>query len=93
MTINHQPHYIGDCTQLSGMKIQNMNDNRVDITRKTFLQYVPHSILKEYEKSLGYDNSLKMCNDWYISYHKSKYNGKKCVFFKHSAIEYVFLIK
>ena len=65
-----------------------------DISRSTFLKHVDRDELDELAKELSYstrrDGGLMMCNDWHISYHRSKLHGKTVYFFKHSAIEYVF---
>lgn len=37
------------------------------------------------------NNGLKMWKDWAISYYKGIYEGLPCYFFKHSAIEYIFV--
>ena len=71
-----------------------MIDNSVDISRKTFLKYINRDELKNIEESLGYSQHHKqgliMANDYHVSYHRSKVYGKRCYYFRHSAIEYVF---
>jgi hypothetical protein len=32
-----------------------------------------------------------MAGDWHVSYHRSKYKGKTVYYFRHSAIEYIFI--
>lgn len=37
------------------------------------------------------NRGLTMKGDWHISYHRSVYQGQPCLFYAHSAIEYVFV--
>lgn len=73
----------------------NMIDTSIDITRETFLKHVNKDSLMQVESDLGYDRHYKqgltMAGDYHVSYHRSKLHGKRCYFFKHSAIEYVFI--
>jgi len=75
--------------------LSDMIDNAIDITRKTFMKYVYMSELKDIEMSLGYDNHYKqgltMAGDYHVGYHRSKLHGKRVYYFRHSAIEYVFV--
>ena len=65
------------------------------ITRRTFLRNVDRASLADVERALGYAPHdpgavLRMANDHHVSYHRSRLHGRRCYFFKHSAIEYVF---
>jgi len=75
--------------------LSEMIDNAIDITRRTFLKYVDDSELADIAENLGYcwhhSQGLTMAGDWHISYHRSKLHGKRVYYFKHSAIEYVFI--
>lgn len=70
-------------------------DNADDIEWDEFLDSVDMTD-QELNEMMGYDYSdlpeLKLQTDYAVSFHKSKYNGRDCVFFKHSAIEYVFYL-
>jgi hypothetical protein len=72
-----------------------MINDAIDITRQTFLKHVDRDSLREVEASLNYEDhpkkGLTMAADWTVSYHRSKLHGKRVYFFKHSAIEYVFV--
>ena len=72
-----------------------MIDDAIDITRQTFLQHVDREELAEIEQNMGYAahplQGLTMAADWHVSYHRSKWKGKRCYYFRHSAIEYYFL--
>lgn len=71
--------------------LTDMIDQAIDITRDTFLTHVDKDQMKEIENQLGYGPWLRMKNDYHVSYHRSKLHGKTVYFFKHSAIEYVFV--
>jgi len=75
--------------------LSDMVDNAIDITRSTFVRHVDKDSLAVLEKELGYERfkrrGLTMANDWAVQYYRSKLHGTTVYFFKHSAIEYVFL--
>lgn len=82
--------YVTNCVQAAGHDIQAMVDDSRDITRRTFLRYVDKASLAELERDLGYGSWLHMASDWHVSYSRSRYRGRPCVYFTQSAIEYVF---
>ena len=75
--------------------LMDMIDNAIDITRKTFLQHINREDLQILEDALSYSKhprqGLTMAADWAVSYHRSKLHGKRVYYFRHSAIEYVFI--
>ena len=77
-----------------GAAINSMAEQASDITRRTFLTYVNANELHIVEDSLEYDRhparGLTMAGDWHVSYHKSRFRGVPVVYFRHSAIEYIF---
>ena len=81
------------CVSANGNDITVMVDNSTEITRRTFLKYIDRENFRECEKSLGYVSrgGLAMANDHAVSYYKSHYRGRKCVYFYWSAIEYIFI--
>jgi len=83
-----------NCVSARGADITEMKDGAEQITRRTFLKYVSRETLAEMEVNLGYDRhhkqGLTMAQDWCVSYWKSEYRGKPCVYFDHSSIEYVY---
>jgi len=93
--INTNMRFYGRCIELSGRKITQMVDDAKPITRKTFLKHVKLENLQQIEESLGYSRhprqGMTMASDCYVSYYKSNYNGKPCVYFDHSRIEHVFI--
>ena len=89
--------YLRNCVSWPEDDIDNLSkmiDDATDITRSTFLKHVNRASLKEIEQMLGYSEhpsqGLTMAGDWHVSYHRSKLNGKRVYYFRHSAIEYVF---
>lgn len=82
------------CVDAHGASIHQMVDDSREITRRTFLKHVDHESLQALEQLLAYarhpSQGLTMAADWHVSYHKSRYRGKPCVYFVHSAIEYIF---
>jgi hypothetical protein len=94
-------HYYGNCVgwplgdvHCPGGLID-MIDSAQDITRKTFAGRADQKDLKMLEKMLGYathhSQGLTMPKDWHVSYHKSTLHGRTVYYFRHSAIEYVFV--
>lgn len=65
-----------------------------EITRRTFLRHAHSGDLRELEAALGYARhprqGLTMAADWYVSYHRSRWKGRPCVYLVHSRIEYIF---
>ena len=64
-----------------------------DISQKTFMRHCGESA-REVFSQLGYARhprqGLTAAGDWHISYHRSKWDGRRCYFFKWSAIEHIF---
>ncbi len=80
-----------NCVNSTERAITEMVDGSIDITRRTFLKYVDRDSLRFVEADLGYDYHPSMAGDWHVAYHRSKYCGKPCIYFVHSAIEYIFV--
>ena len=85
--------YITNCTESTAEKISNMVDNAKEIKYNTFLKHVKLNDLKSmfHFYSWNNDGGLKMKNDYAVSFYKSKYEKKPCVFVCWSAIEYIFI--
>jgi hypothetical protein len=86
--------FTGTCVELNGRDIMAMTDNELDITRRTFLKHVDREQLARLERNLGYVahhlQGLTIAADWHVSYHRSKYRGRRAYYFKWSGIEHVF---
>ena len=80
-----------DCVSSTAELISPMIDESEEITREQFLEEVDQEQQAEIEEKLGYGEWLTMDKDWHVSYHRSNYDGKDCVYFCWSAIEHVFV--
>ena len=81
-------HFITDCISARAQDIHDMTDNAREITYATFRRYVNTC---ELEEMLGYNGSgLKLKDDWAVSFYRSKYRRKTCVYVSWSSIEYIF---
>ena len=70
-------------------------DNSRQISYNTFIANVNKNDMEMLIDNLGYSKHYKQglifSKDWHISYHKSKtQKGKTVYYFTHSAIEYIF---
>lgn len=85
--------YIGDCTGLSGDLISNMTDTAEDLTYDEFIFIVSENELVKVFPDYDWNNgkNLKLRDDWAVSFHKSKYDGRDCLYVKWSAIEFVWI--
>ncbi len=45
-----------------------------------------------YSTNPGKSGDLTLRKDWHVSYHRSKYNGVKCLYLVHSGIEYIWTL-
>lgn len=78
------------CVSANGNDINEMQYSGTEITRRTFLKRVDRDSMRDQETMLGYTRDFVMSNDWHVRYYKGTYRGKPCVYFVHSAIEYIF---
>ena len=90
-------HYAGNCVGTppeSVPTLTRMIDDNLEITRRTFLRRVDRDELAGLAEGLGYakhpSQGLTMAADWSVSYHRSHWNGRRCYYFRWSAIEYYF---
>jgi hypothetical protein len=72
-----------------------MQDKAVSITYRTMRRKLG-KVLTDVEEMLGYDTGrgkrgLRMKNDFAVSFYKSTYQGKPCLYFVWSHIEHIFL--
>lgn len=85
--MNKQFIYETCCVNSTAEKIQDMVDNAIEITYRTFSKYVD---IKSIEQQFGYGNYLRLKNDYHVSFHRSKYDGRLCYYMRHSGIEYIY---
>ena len=80
------------CVNSTYELISDMVNNSTEITANTFFKYVS---LQDVNEMFGYNQNCPLLNsikkDYHVTYYKSHYNGQKCYYLKHSAIEYVFI--
>ncbi len=79
------------CIDSKAQWIWDMVDDAVDITYETMRKRVVG--LDEWAKYMGYElhasRGLTLKDDAYVTYHRSRYRGKRCYYLIHSAIEYI----
>ncbi len=90
--------YYKNCVAHGDVDVDWLNeaiDGNIQVSRCCFLQHVNREDLRISEEQLGYEShpsrGLTMAGDWHISYHRSKYDGRRCYYFRHSGIEFIFL--
>lgn len=87
--------FLTNCVSSTARDITPMVDAERNITRRTFLKHVDRRSLERVEAELGYSahpaQGLTMAGDYHVAYYRSTFRGKPCVFFRWSAIEYVFV--
>lgn len=84
------------CVNSDYKSITDMQTKAKPITYRTLRRCVGAAVLEPIEQNLCYDTGterggLRMSRDWAVSYAKSEYQGKPCLYFAHSHIEYIFL--
>jgi hypothetical protein len=80
--------YYGNCVNLNGSKISDMVESSKEISYNTLTKNIKggRKILNEMFGTIPH-----ISKDWSVSFYSSKFDGKRCYFLKHSAIEYVFI--
>ncbi len=83
--VDHSP---GEVPALSAMV-----DDAIDVTLATIRKHCGG--FNAWAMVMGYAKTrregLVIADDWAVSYHRSKYNGKRCYYVRWSAIEYIWL--
>jgi Tfp pilus assembly protein PilV len=74
--------------------IEAMRKQSREVTLGTFRRHCRDLI--SWEAHNGYDTlddrgGLRLKNDWHVAYYRSVYQGKRCYYLVHSAIEYIWL--
>jgi hypothetical protein len=83
------------CIYSTAELINALQESARPISRRTFLRYVDRAELRTIETNLGYEatsrhGGLSMARDWHVAYYRGVYDGRPCVYFDHSRIEYIF---
>ena len=69
-----------------------MIEDAEPMERAEFLACVDTDMLGAVEAALGYGPHLRMESDYCVSYHRSEWEGRPAVFFRQSAIEYIWVL-
>ena len=71
-----------------------LEDNRREITRRTFLKHTDRQNREELERNLGYvgigEKGLHITSDWHVRYYKGKYRGRLVYEILWSQIDHIF---
>lgn len=82
--------YLTNCVQCRDLEaLDEMMEKEREIKYQTFTREVNKEEIEALfpcYNDLGFDIS----QDWAVRFFSSKFNGKKCYFIRHSAIEYIF---
>ncbi len=82
--------YLTCCVASTAELINDMTDNGRKITANTFFKHVS---LQEVNEQFGYTGTCipSIKKDWHVAYYKSTYDGQRCYYLVHSAIEYIYV--
>ena len=83
--------YLTNCVETSEEKINKMVNKAVKIDYATLLLHVTQKELDRVFPIYKTISTLSLANDWSVSFYKSKFEGKACVYVEHSRIEYIFV--
>lgn len=87
-------HYLTNCTRAKGDDIQEMVDSGLEISWRTFWSKVCREEVKmifpDYDWIGGKVHWLRMKDDYAVRFYRGKYQGVRCYYIVHSAIEYIF---
>ena len=71
-----------------------MIDRAIDVSYETFMKHVSRdevlALFPDYDWGKA-PKDLTLKKDYAVSFHRSKWSGKRCYYIRHSAIEYIFM--
>ena len=80
--------YETDCVSCGdGNAINEMTDRAIAVTWRTILKHCEG--VREWAQSQGYDRHLWISDDYAVSFHRSKFCGRKCYYICWSSIEFI----
>ena len=92
MTVKERYRFETDCVHSDGPSIIDMVDRARRISASTFRDVIGSHNYTRLEARLGYTHTnLRLDRDYHVSFHRSTYRGKPCVYVQHSRIEYIFV--
>lgn len=88
--------YLTCCVNSTVEKIDAMIEVSKEISYRTARKMISPGTMDEWAQTMSYDTNrerggLRLKNDWAVSYFKSRYGGRICIYIVHSAIEYIFI--
>lgn len=86
--------YVGNCTDKStAPHLADMMDQARPITFRTFVKAVGLESIRQIfgDYQWGHGKDIRMKNDPYVTYFRSKFKGDPCYYVRHSGIEYIFV--
>ena len=84
--------WVGRCDHLKAEDLDAYDDTAEDITFNRFKYYLGDEAFEELEKGLGYDEHLRLKDDWHISHTKGKWKGEWAICLMWSAYHHIWLI-
>ena len=89
---NNKPFkYSFNCVEVTQKEVHHLQkaiDDAREITWTTFSKICDYV---DIEREVIGESGIKLKDDWAVSFYSSMYKGKKCYYFRHSSIEYVFV--
>jgi hypothetical protein len=79
--------YLTNCVDADGCAVNEMKDTARGISFKTICRHIEGGAASLNEM---FGTSPRLCRDWAVSFHKSRFEGRPCVYVRHSGIEYIF---
>ena len=93
--MNGQFYFSHDCSHTTAELLEAMYDADRDITLTTMRKHCPE--MNDWALAHGYAThkrrGLRLCEDRYVSYHRSTFDGQPCYYMTWSAIDFIFLKK
>ncbi len=92
-------HYHTNCCLCTDAEpLREMISIARDVTLATIRRNIDRDSLRDWESGMGYDVSgerggLRLKDDWHVSYHKSRFEGRNCYYIVHSRVEHIFLVE
>lgn len=96
MTPRKRYQYHTNCVSSTAEAIDDMTENARGVTYETVRKHCEG--LRQWAESLGYSPAsnrgcgLTLKDDYAVSFHKSRYEGKPCYYVRWSAIEYIWVL-
>lgn len=80
--------YLTNCTSASGDSIRAMQDDAREVAFRTVCKHIEGGAATLNEM---FGTDPRVSQDWAVSFYKSTFEGRPCVYVRHSSIEYIFV--